>query len=169
MARPQPGTYLEYFGNYINLVEANYASEAVSKYSGLIQSFFGALPAEKHLYSYAPGKWTLHEMLLHITDTERIFAYRALCISRGDQTPLPGFDESSYAENSRANTRDWQHLLSEFEAVRTSTDLLITSFDESQLEQTGITNNHNTSVNALAFMVYGHVLHHINIVKSRYM
>ncbi len=131
--------------------------------------FFKNIPVQKANYQYAAGKWTLKEMLLHIIDTERIFAYRAVSIARGDKTPLPGFDENTYAANSMADKRSWESLLQEFAAVRQSSDLLLQSFNDEQLLQSGTTNNYPTTVNALAFIIYGHILHHIAVIKERYL
>jgi uncharacterized damage-inducible protein DinB len=169
MSRPQPGTFPEYFQNYINKVEADTVVEAADKYGNSTVDFFRNLPAEKASYRYAEGKWSLKEMLLHIIDAERIFAYRALCIARKDKTPLPGFDENLYAQYSNADNRSWEELLNEFQASRTSTDLLIRSFTEEQLMEQGITSNTPNTVNAICFVTYGHILHHISIVKERYL
>ena len=169
MARPQPGTYPAYFQNYVQQVDADSVMEAVEKYGMQVVESFKNIPAEKAGFRYAEGKWTLKEMLQHIIDTERIFAYRALTIARKDETPLPGFDENAYAANSKADARSWESLLSEFEALRGSTDLMLKSFDAEQLEQAGTTNNNPTTVNAIAFVVYGHILHHLNIVNERYL
>ncbi len=169
MPRPVPGTYPSYFENYIKLVNASSAAEAIATYGKTVVEAFRNLPQVKADYSYAAGKWTLKEMLQHIIDTERIFAYRALCLARKETAMLPGFDENIYAANSQANKRKWDELLNEFEAVRHSTDLLLTSFNEEQLLAQGITNNNPTSVNALAFIVFGHILHHLNIIRERYL
>jgi uncharacterized damage-inducible protein DinB len=169
MANLPAGSFPPYFANYINLVHADSMAEAIERYSVNIQNFFKNLPAEKIDYKYAEGKWTIKEMLQHIIDTERIFAYRALRISRGDKTPLPGFDENNYAAASNAASRSWQTLLEEFEAVRQSTDLLIRSFTPRHLEQSGVTNGHTNTTIAISFMAYGHILHHMNILKERYL
>jgi uncharacterized damage-inducible protein DinB len=169
MSRPQQGSYPEYFGNYISNVEGDNIAEVVDKYATGVIEFFKNIPLDKVSYRYAEGKWTLKEMLLHLIDTERIFAYRALCIARTDTTPLPGFDENLYAENSKADSRDWNELLTEFELTRKSTDILIKSFDEEQLQQQGITSNSTNTVNAICFAIYGHIVHHINIIKERYL
>lgn len=163
------GTYPPYFSKYINLVDADSVTEAIEKYSDAIINFFRNIPAEKIDYRYAEGKWSIKEMLQHIIDTERIFAYRALRIARHDKTPLPGFDEGSYAAAANASARSWQSLLQEFEAERKSTDLLLQSFTHDQLQQSGTTNEHTNTVIAISFIVYGHLLHHINIVKERYL
>ncbi|GEO11690.1 DinB family protein [Segetibacter aerophilus] len=163
------GTYPPYFANYINLVHAETVDAAVERYSKEILNFFKNIPAGKVDYKYAEGKWSIKEMLQHIIDTERIFGYRALRISRHDKTPLPGFDESAYALASNASARSWQSLLEEFEAVRKSTDLLLKSFTPGHLQQSGITNDHANTTVAICFVVFGHILHHINILKERYL
>ena len=169
MSKPTPGTYPAYFENYISKVQASTVKEATEKYGLDVIARFNALPAEKASYAYAEGKWTLKEMLQHIIDTERIFAYRAVAIARKEVIGLPGFDENNYAANSKANSRNWDSLLMEFAAVRTATDLLLNSFDEEQLLQQGTTNNNPTTVNAIAFIIYGHIIHHLNIINERYL
>lgn len=163
------GTYPAFAAHYIKLVETDTIAETVAKYAWSINSFFAGIAESKVEYRYAEGKWSIKEMLLHITDAERVFAYRALCIARGDKTPLPGFDENIYAPASKADARSWQSLLHEFIAVRKSTDLLLLSFTPEQLAQTGITNDSPNTVEALSFTLYGHILHHINILKERYL
>ena len=162
------GTYPPYFEKYIALVETDTVAEAIEKHSPAILDFFKNIPAAKIDYRYAEGKWSIRQMLQHIIDTERIFAYRALRISRNDQTPLPGFDENSYAAAANAG-RSWQDLLEEFEAVRTATDLLLKSFTGEQLHRSGITNDHPNTAIAISFIIFGHILHHINILKERYL
>lgn len=169
MPAPVTGTYPAYFENYINLVHANTLSEAIDKYSKPISDFYTTIPEEKLDYRYAPNKWSIKEVLQHITDTERIFAYRALRIARQDKTPLAGFDENKYVLASNAATRSWQSLLEEFEAVRKSTDLLLQSFTPDQLQQAGMTNEQSNTTVAISFIVFGHILHHINILKERYL
>jgi uncharacterized damage-inducible protein DinB len=169
MPRPQQGSYPIYFNNYISLVDADSVDEAANKYGKQVVEFFMRLPVDKADYRYTEDKWTLKEMLQHIIDAERIFAYRALTIARKDATPLPGFNENEYAENSKAAARTWESLLKEFEVVRLSTDMMLQTFDEEQLMQSGTTNNNPTTVNSIAFVIYGHILHHINIVNQRYL
>ena len=169
MPAPAAGTYPVYFARYINLVDANSVAEAIEKYSSAIINFIKNIPIEKVDYRYAEGKWSIKEMLQHMIDTERIFAYRALRISRHDSTPLPGFDENTYAVASNASARSSQNLLNEFEAVRKSTDLLLESLTPDHLNQTGTTDDQPNTSNAISFMIFGHLLHHINILKERYL
>lgn len=169
MITPVHGTYPAYFYNYIKLVDASSINEAIEKYSKTMVDFFEKINEDQSVYRYADDKWSIKEVLQHIIDTERIFAYRIICITRGDQTPLPGFDENEYAKASLADNRNWISLTEEFKAVRKSTDLMLLSFNEEQLSKSGITNGSpNTSI-AIAFTVFGHVLHHMAIIKERYM
>jgi hypothetical protein len=155
--------------NYINQVPEEDLMEAFRIESPILVSFFEALPADKRDHRYAEGKWTIKEVLQHIIDAERIFAYRALCFARGDKTFLPGFDENMYADNSKAATRNWDNLIEELKAVRRSSELLFGSFDESQLEATGTSNNATNYVRAIGFVVIGHALHHVNVLRARYL
>jgi uncharacterized damage-inducible protein DinB len=169
MVTPATGTYPPYFANYINLVQADSVKEAIEKYSPFIIDFFSDIHAVKTDYRYAEGKWTVKELLQHLIDAERIFAYRALRIARGDKTPLPGFDENVYAKASNASARSWGSLLEEFKAVRKSTDLLLLSFTDEQLQQSGTTNDHTNTTVAIAYVVFGHILHHITVLNERYL
>ena len=169
MAQPIKGTYPAYFENYTKLVEADNAIDLIDKYSKPIWKFFNSIPAKTSTHRYAEDKWSLKELLQHIIDTERIFAYRALTIARHDTTSLPGFDENAYAVVSNADNRSWKSLLKEFKAVRKSTDGLIKSFTEDQLAQTGTTNGHPNTTVAICFVMFGHLMHHIQIINERYL
>jgi hypothetical protein len=131
--------------------------------------FVQNIPLDKFDYSYAAGKWTIKEIIQHIIDTERIFAYRALRISRNDKTPLPGFEENSYVENTSAKARSIQDLLTEFSAVRHSNLLMFKSFSEEQMARIGIASDHEISVRAIGFILLGHLKHHQNVFKERYL
>lgn len=169
MARPQPGDFAPFYQNYINLVEADDLQEAFSKYNQIIKSFYNQLPEAKGNYAYADGKWTVKEVLQHIIDAERVFAYRALCFARKDKTAFPGFDENAYAVNSNANGRTLTDLQIEFSAVRHSTNLLFQSFFEEQLAELGTASNNAVTVNAIGFIIIGHLLHHKNVLEQRYL
>ena len=131
--------------------------------------FVQNLPMDKFDYRYAEGKWTIKEIIQHIIDTERILAYRALRISRNDSTPLPGFDENNYANNTSANTRSLQDLLTELSAVRHSNLLLFKSFSIEQLLSRGIASDQPISVRAIGFMLIGHQKHHQKVFAERYL
>jgi hypothetical protein len=169
MAKPVSGTYPAFTEGYINLVQVDTVTEAIAEYGKPVTDFFYNLPQNKLHYRYAPGKWNLKEVLQHVIDTERILAYRALTLARHDQTPLPGFNENAYAAASNASARSWDSLLEEFEVTRRSGNLLLQSFNQEQLSRSGITNNEPNTVNALGFIIFGHILHHINIINERYL
>lgn len=134
-----------------------------------VVSFFKNLPIEKLEFRYAEGKWTPKDILLHLIDSERIFAYRALRFARNDKTELPGFEENDYVEQANANKRDLNNLIEEFKAVRKSTFLMYQSFDNVQLKRVGVASNCSVSVRALAYMTLGHYLHHMVVIKERYL
>lgn len=131
--------------------------------------FVQDIPMDKFDYRYAEGKWTIKEIIQHVTDTERIFSYRALRISRNDITALPGFDENDYALNTNANDRHLQSLLTELSIVRQSTLALFKSFSEEQIKRIGIASNHEISVRAIGFIIIGHQKHHQKVYKERYL
>ena len=131
--------------------------------------FVQNIPMDKFDYRYAEGKWTIKDIIQHIIDTERIFAYRALRISRNDKTPLPGFEENDYVDNTNANDRNLQGLLTEMAVVRQATLSLFKSFSEEQLKRTGTASNTSISVRAIAFIVIGHQKHHQRVFQERYL
>lgn len=131
--------------------------------------FVQNIPMDKFDYRYAEGKWTIKDIIQHVIDTERIFAYRALRISRNDTTPLPGFEENDYVENTKANKRGIQDLLAEFSAVRYATLFLFKSFSEEQLKRMGTASGTAISVRAIGFIIIGHQKHHQNIFQERYL
>ncbi len=133
------------------------------------KEFILSLPEEKLTYRYAKNKWTIKEILVHIIDDERIYAYRALCFARNDKTELPGFEQDDYATFSNANNRSIENILNEYETVRNATITLFESFDETALFREGIANNNKATVRALGYHLAGHELHHINIIKEKYL
>lgn len=169
MPRPLPTDAASFYHNYINLVKTSSAAEAVKTYSAKILAFYTALPADKANYAYAEGKWTVQEVLQHVIDAERVFTYRALRIARKDTTPLPGFDENSFTANSEASSRSFDSLKQEFALLRQATDVFIETLNDSQLQNIGTASNNPITANAIAFIIYGHLLHHMNITKERYL
>src|SRR5690606_257418 len=131
--------------------------------------FVQDIPMEKHDYRYDVGKWTIKEIIQHLIDCERIFAYRALRFSRNDKTELPGFDENHYAANCEANQRHLKDLLMEFSLVRHSTLALFRSFSKETLQRKGRANQVEISVRALGFMIIGHQEHHKKVFQERYL
>lgn len=131
--------------------------------------FVREIPMDKFDYRYAEGKWTIKDILQHLIDTERIFAYRALRFARYDKTELPGYDENAFAAAVDANKRSIQDLLTEFTLVRHSTIALFKSFTQENLMSTGIASGYTVSVRALGFVTIGHQNHHLKVFKERYL
>jgi len=127
------------------------------------------VPLGKHDYRYAPGKWTLKDIIQHLIDCERIFAYRALRFGRGDVTPLPGFEENDYADAAHGSTRHLKDLLTELSTVRHATLTLFKSFRPEALRGEGVASNALISVGAIGFVIIGHMKHHQKVFEERYL
>jgi uncharacterized damage-inducible protein DinB len=158
-----------YFVKYTSLVKETHIKDAFIHQIECIQNFCENISEEKSTYAYAAGKWTLKEMLQHLIDTERVFAYRALAIARKDTTTLPSFDENEYAANSNANARTWESLTNEMVAVRNTTEMLFESLSTEMLASTGKFSSNTSDVETLGLIIVGHFYHHANVVKERYM
>lgn len=169
MPRPDNTRVFPYFVRYIDQVEEDDLMTALRNQASSFITFLAGIPESKRLFRYADDKWSIHEVLQHIIDTERIFAYRALCFSRKETQPLPGFDENTYADNSAADSRRWDDLVEEFKAVRKTTEILFASFTAEQLEAEGIASGNPNYVLALGFIMAGHVNHHAKVIKERYL
>jgi DinB superfamily len=161
----QPG----YFQVYIDQVEEKDLAAAFSRQSEIIKSFLPAISEEQSTHAYAPGKWTIKELLQHLIDAERVFTYRAMCFARNEQATLPGFDEDDYAAASNANARSWESLTAEFVAVRRSTLFLYDSFTPEMLANIGKASSNSYSVEALGFILLGHFNHHKKVIEERYL
>lgn len=161
--------YAAYYAPYINaLGVVNLIEELEISLHDFIR-FVQNIPMDKFDYRYAEGKWNIKEIIQHVIDTERIFAYRALRISRNDETPLPGFDENDYVNNTEAAKRSIQDLLTEFSAVRHSNLFLFKSLSEEQLKRIGTASNAAVSVRAIGFIMIGHQKHHQKVFEERYL
>lgn len=167
MNQPQTQEYPEWAKRYISLVEGNIV-EILTSQAVDFPNFVNNL-IEKADYAYAPGKWTIKEMIGHIVDTERILTYRLLCIARGEKASLPGFEEDDYVANAHFKDRSLFSLSEEFTLMRKSHLYLINSLNEEELDRMGNANGKNISVRALVYILAGHIMHHIGIVKERYL
>ncbi len=167
--RPQAHEYGAYYHTYISKVENDDVLHALQEGQRFTLDFFKNLPLEKWDFRYAPGKWSVKELLQHVIDGERIFAYRALRIARNDKTPLPGFNENEYADASHADQRTPSSLLAEYEAVRAATLHLFQHFTEEDLGRIGTASNFPASPLAIGFIIAGHEKHHIGVIKERYL
>jgi uncharacterized damage-inducible protein DinB len=168
MSRPSDGDFGEFYKRYILLAAGESAEELIVRHSSFISDFISRLPESAGDYAYDTGKWTVKQLLQHMMDTERIFVYRLLCIARGDLRPLSGFDENAFAAAAPANNRNLQDIKEEILALRKSTDILIASLTDEELKQKGEASGYAVTANALCFMIFGHSLHHIQIMKEKY-
>jgi len=168
MNRPQPTEYPEYYANYISKVlGSDILSVLESQRLQMLQLFAGR--SEQYgSFRYAAGKWTVKEVLGHITDTERIFAYRALRFARGDKTPLPGFEQNDYVRSGAFSERSLAGLAEEFGAVRGASIALFRSFNNEAWTRRGMADQKEVTVHALAFIIAGHQMHHRIILEERY-
>jgi len=161
--------YAGHFGTYIRESGDGDLIEELEISLHAFIRFVQDIPMDKFDYRYAPGKWTIKDIIQHILDCERIFAYRALRFSRNDQTPLPSFEEDDYANSTNSNGRSIQDLLTELSALRHSTLLFYKSLSEEQLKRIGTASNNQISVRALGFVIIGHQKHHQKVFEERYL
>ena len=166
----QPEEFQGYFANYVNQVTNEYTliEELEISVHRLIK-FVQNIPMDKFDYRYAEGKWTIKDIIQHLIDSERIFAYRALRFARNDKTELPGFEENDYVEEAKANKRSIQQLLTELAVVRQATLSLFQSFSEEELLRIGVASHNPISVRALGFVIIGHQNHHQRVFEERYL
>jgi uncharacterized damage-inducible protein DinB len=168
--KPPEGEYAPYTIRYIGLLpDDGLVLQHLEDNLQATNNFILSLPEEKLTYRYARGKWTIKEILVHIIDDERIYAYRALRFARNDMTELPGFDQDDYTRHSGANERDIQDILGELAAVRKATISLFEGLGREALLRIGVADGKVMSVRAATYHIAGHELRHINIIKERYL
>jgi uncharacterized damage-inducible protein DinB len=161
--------YADFYKSYIQVLEDVELIEELEICLHEFIKFVQNIPMDKFDYQYAEGKWTIKEIIQHLIDSERVFSYRALRISRNDKTPLPGFDENDYVSNSNGKERSLQSLLTEMAVVRQATLSLFNSFSQEQLTKIGIASNKEVSVRAIGFIIIGHQKHHQKVFSERYL
>jgi uncharacterized damage-inducible protein DinB len=159
----------QFFQRYVSLVKDQDMLDALKQSSKVTLSLIRSIPESKGEYRYAEGKWTIKEMLAHMLDAERIFAYRALRFARNDKTALPGFEENDYAPQANAHGRTVARLADELERVRLTTIDLFSSFTPDMLQRTGTASNKEMSVLTMGYVISGHESHHRNVLTERYL
>lgn len=167
ISRPTESEYAPYYHTYVTQVPEQ--SVLLTLDDQVLHQALGTIEEANWDYRYQPDKWSIKEVLLHICDTERIFAYRALRISRGDNTPLPGFEQDDYIPNCYAGERSISSLLDELQTVRAGTMSLFSNLNAQQVDSRGIASGQEVTVRALAYLIAGHELHHLRIIKERYL
>jgi len=169
MQRPEVNEYHPNYQKYFDLIPSGDYLKLLSQNTTETADFFAAIPPGKHDDRYAEGKWTTKEILMHIIDTERVFAYRALAAARGDASPVYRMDEELYARNVDVSSRSMVDLLSEFGAVRSASESLFQNMTEEQSKSECNILTHPMTARAIAYFMIGHVLHHVGVVKDRYL
>lgn len=170
MKRPKKGEYAPFHENYLKHIPARGTAQSLLKKSFKeIQDLLGKLPEEKGDYAYAEGKWTIKQMLMHLIDTERVFSYRILSFMRADRIALPGFNQDFWMEQVDVSNRTIKDLFKEWKAVRDNTLFLLKQCTEEQSKFIGKASNWGVSVRAYFFIIVGHQLHHVAVLKELYL
>jgi uncharacterized damage-inducible protein DinB len=167
--RPGPDEYAAFYGKYVTLVPDGDLCDVLGRQLEETLVLLRRIPESRGTHRYAPGKWSIKEILGHVCDTERIMTYRALCIARGDATPLPGFEQDDYVPAGGFDQRTLADLGEELSAIRRATVELFHHLDSAALERRGTANGNPFTPRALAYVVAGHERHHVGIVKARYL
>jgi hypothetical protein len=169
MTKPKPEELSDYFKRYIGKVEENHLWDALLNQLDDFTTFLKLIPISKENYAYSDGKWTIKDVLQHIIDTERIFAYRALCFARKDPIHQPGFSQDEYAAFARGNLRNMNELIEEFIVVRKCTLALFKSFDTVQMSWKGMASDKEATPLIMGFAIAGHCRYHQDIIMERYL
>jgi len=164
-----PSEYNPYYGTYIKLAEKHELISGLQNGLNDTIAFFESIPNGKLAYRYDEGKWTVKEILRHIIDTERIFAYRALRFARNDKTALSGFEQDEYIRPAKVDTLSLEHLIDEYKTNRLSTKMMFMNFSEDMLKQIGEASGNPMSTRAAGFVIIGHEKHHCQIIRDRYL
>ncbi len=166
--RPAPTDYAGFYANYVSLVPEEEVLSAIETQSSETQKLMASIDEARGAYRYAEGKWSVKEVFGHVTDAERVFGYRALCIARGDQTSLPGFDEQEYMR--LANFDDWRigDLAELYALNRRANIVFFRNLPEEAWDRRGVANNSPVTVRALAYIIVGHERHHVKVLRERY-
>jgi len=169
LKRPDPSEYAPYYGRYIERVPDGPIVDILrSQIRGTLE-LLRALPEAKGEHRYAPGKWSIKQVVGHVIDGERVFSYRALRFGRGDETKLPGFEQDDFARAAVFATRSLRHLTDELEAVRRATVLLYEGFGEEDWLRRGTAAENPVTVRSLAYIIAGHELHHVTMLQEKYL
>jgi len=167
--RPASTEYSTYFACYVGQVPEGDVLERLRMQIEDTTALFGGLTDAQASYRYAPGKWSARQIVGHLSDTERVFTYRANAFARGDTTPLPSFDQDLWMANSRFDERPMKDLVAELRAVRASTVALFESLTEEELSRVGVASGNPTSARAVAYIAAGHEIHHVRIFREQYL
>lgn len=170
MNYPAPNEYAPYYHTYVGKVapNADLVSLLTSQFAET-EALLAGLSEEKELYRYAPGKWSIRELVGHMVDTERVMAYRAMCIARGDKTPIPGFEQDDYVAAANFDSRSLASLMAEWRGLRAATIAMAEGMDKEAGARMGTASDNPVSAQAAMYIIAGHETHHIQVLKERYL
>lgn len=166
---PASSEYVHFYSDYVGLVEKGNIINTLNTQMHEIYTLINSVPGDKAFYTYEPGKWTLKEVIGHMIETERVFSYRALALSRGEQQALPSMEQDEYMEENNYNSRTLANLSNEYLAVRVSTIHLFSNMTKAMISKSGVASGFEFTVRSLAFIIAGHERHHINVIKEKYL
>jgi hypothetical protein len=169
MNRPQPNEAAAYYFRYIDLIETGDITATLRRQLDDTIRFLQTIGEERSLHRYEPGKWSIRELMSHVTDTERVFAHRALWFARGFESPLPSFDQDIAVPHARADAYSWASHIEDLRAVRSATITLFGNMPEEAWARTGVASGNPVSVLALAYIIAGHLAHHRAVLEERYL
>jgi hypothetical protein len=169
LKQPLPGEYGEAYAHYLGSTPKGDLLSVLQAQSADVAALFGALSEVQGAYRYAPGKWSLKDLLQHLSDGERIFAYRTLRLGRGDATPLPGFEENDYAAAAKADDRPLADLLADFRVAREATLSLCRSLPDQAWDFKGTTSGKQITARCIPYIIHGHAAHHLDVIRERYL
>jgi len=168
MVRPREDEYATFYARYVALVPETDILAVLERQAGELRELAASVPVERETRRYAEGKWSIREVLGHLVDGERVFGYRAFCISRGERAALPSFDENQYVGEARGNATPLRELADELALVRQSNLAFLRRLEPREWERTGTASGKTISVRALAWVMAGHPRHHVEILRERY-
>ena len=169
MNRPNETEYAPYYQSYIDQVSESDILPVMRSQMDELDVLLGRVEPHQETYRYAEGKWSIREIVGHLIDGERVFGYRAFCIARGEQQNLPGFDQDDYMLTSHYDQAELEDLISELRLIRLGNIAMLRTLDEEAWSRIGVANNNSVSVRALVFVMAGHVRHHMNVLRERYL
>jgi hypothetical protein len=169
MTRPNTNEAADYYFRYIDLITSDDIVPAMENQMGEMLQLLSGISEEQSLHAYAPGKWTIREVLNHVNDGERVFAGRAFWFARGFTDALPSFDQDVAVQYAHANNTSWADLVDEFRIVRLATISFFKSMPEEAWNRTGVASDNPASVRAIAYIIAGHVTHHMNVLREKYL
>ena len=169
MAKPESSEYAAYFGRYIGEAPDGDILDLLKEQRGAFAGFLATIGEERAGFRYEPGKWSVKEVVGHVVDTERIFGCRALAIARGEQTPLPSFEQDEYVAQADFDSRTLASLADEFEGLRRSHIELFGSFGDGAWTRRGVASGNEVTVRAIAWILAGHLIHHESVIRERYL